>query len=185
MSHSATAFSFSVTARSKSRYVRRSQISNRPLMNVAPSTDSCQSTSRRALLALIASCAALQIRRPAESVPIYDAMKTKRYVDLGRPPPDRKPPTFIDGQPVFPIDTLQAQDLTVGKGDAVKKGTLVVARWVTVLDNGSTLDDSNEAHPAVFRPGAHQVPPGVEDAVIGMRVGGVRRVYGTAERILT
>lgn len=126
MGHSVAAFSPSLTLKSNSRYSRRSQTLSRyicPVMNAPSMTNSCQSTSRRAFLALIASCAALQTRRPAESAPVYDAMKTRRYVDSGRPPPDRKPPTFVDGRPVFPIDTLQAQDLTVGKGDAVKKGT--------------------------------------------------------------
>lgn len=54
-----------------------------------------------------------------------------------------------------------------------------------VLADGTTVNDANERQPALFRPGAHQVPPGIEDSVVGMRVGGVRRVCGSSERVLT
>ncbi|CAN8075665.1 unnamed protein product [Agarophyton chilense] len=154
-------------------------------MHMAPNTDMVQPVSRRAFMTFLATLPIAVVSKSVESASEYDAIKTRRYVDLGRPPADRKPPTFVENIPVYPIDQLRFQDIVVGNGETVEKGTLVVARWVTVLDNGSTIDDTNESRPAMFRPGAHQVPPGVEDAVIGMRVGGVRRVYGTAERILT
>lgn len=54
-----------------------------------------------------------------------------------------------------------------------------------VLEDGTTVNDDNEKQAAMFRPGAHQVPPGIEDAVVGMRAGGVRRVCGSSERVLT
>ncbi|KAI0567188.1 FKBP-type peptidyl-prolyl cis-trans isomerase [Gracilaria domingensis] len=152
-------------------------------MGLEPGADA--KVSRRTFVAFIASLPLTYKSKSVKGAPEYDAIRTRRYVDLGRPPADRKPPTFIDNVPIYPIDELKIQDIVVGNGGTVKNGSLVVARWVTILDNGSTLDDTNENNPAMFRPGAHQVPPGVEDAVVGMRVGGMRRVYGTSERILT
>lgn len=66
----------------------------------------------------------------------------------------------------------------------MKPGSLVVARWAMVLEDGSTVDAANEKQAGIFRPGAHQVPSGIEDSVIGMRPGGKRLVKGTSERIL-
>lgn len=75
--------------------------------------------------------------------------------------------------------------MRAGAGQVIDATCLVAARWVMVLDDGTTVDDENEKRVALFRPGAHQVPPGVEDAVVGMKEGGWRRVRGSAERVLT
>lgn len=121
------------------------------------------------------------------TAPPYDANKTRRYVEIGRPPPDRPAPQFEAGKKRFKVGAgLEAQDIHTGQSDiSVQPGSLVVARWVMVLEDGTTVDIANEKQAAMFRPGAHQVPPGVEEAVVGMRPGGVRRVKGTSERILT
>lgn len=117
----------------------------------------------------------------------YDAIRTRRHVGIGRFPPDRPAPEFDSRKKLFQIDAgLEAQDVKVGQGDvSVQSGSLVVARWAMVLEDGTTVDASNERQAAIFRPGAHQVPPGIEDSVIGMRPGGKRLVKGTSERILT
>lgn len=120
---------------------------------------------------------------PKLPTPKYDANKSRRYLEIGRPSPDRSPPDFT-ATPFTVDEDLLAQDLTVGKGSTVERDSLVVARWVMVLADGTTVDDTNERQPALFRAGTHQVPPGIEDAVVGMRVGGVRRICGSSERIL-
>lgn len=128
-------------------------------------------------------------RANAQQAPVehYDPlMSRRRLVNVGPPPPDAKPPTFQKGTPTFSIDDgLEAQDLAQGKGDAIARGSLVSARWLLTLADGRTIDDTNIATPVLFRPGAHQVPPGIEDSVIGMRASGQRRIRGSAERILT
>lgn len=165
---------------------------------------SCQQTSssarhvkevsRRAVLSLLtASIFATNISsvQGAQSdkltAPPYDANKTRRYVEIGRPPPDRPAPQFEAGKKLFKVGAgLEAQDIRIGQGkNSVQPGNLVVARWVMVLEDGNSVDFANEKQAAMFRPGAHQVPPGVEESVIGMRPGGVRRVKGSSERILT
>lgn len=148
-----------------------------------------QPISRRTALALLATLSVSPLNSMTQAASIddfpYDSNKSRRYVDVGRPPPDRNAPAMKRDRPIFSIDDqLRAQDVTVGKGDPVKPGTLVIARWVAILDDGTTVDDANENLPAIFRPGAHQVPPGVEDAIVGMRSGGVRRIVGSSERIL-
>lgn len=116
----------------------------------------------------------------------FDPIKSRRYIDAGRPKPDAEAPKFSPSIPLFSIDDyLQAQDISAGTGDPVSSGDLVRARWLVRLADGTTIDDSNMFQPSLFRPGSHQVPSGIEDSVIGMRVNGERRVSGSAERILT
>lgn len=116
----------------------------------------------------------------------YDVFKSRRYIDIGPPSPTAKVPGFSSAIPVFSIDDkLQAQDVSTGEGAPITGSTLVVARWIVRLSDGTLVDDSNAQRPVLFRPYAHQVSPGIEDSVVGMRKGGHRLVSGSAERILT
>ncbi|CAN8073615.1 unnamed protein product [Agarophyton chilense] len=124
-----------------------------------PNTDMIQPVSRSAFMTFLDTVHIAVVFKSVESASEYEAIKRRRY--------------------------LRFEYIVVGNGETVEEGTLVVARWVTILDNGSTMDDINESRPAMFRPGAHQEPLGVEEAVIVMCVGGVRRVYRTADQILT
>lgn len=144
--------------------------------------------SRRAFLTLLA----IPLILPGSSLSVsasdqtYDPIKSRRYIDAGRPKPDAEPPKFVSSIPVFDIDKdLHAQDISSGTGDSISSGALVRAHWIMRLADGTTVDDSSMSQPALFRPGTHQVPPGIEDAIIGMRTNGERRVSGSAERILT
>lgn len=146
------------------------------------------SLSRRVFLTCaIAPLLAVPFRSISAPVEIYDNFKSRRYINTGRPPPDSKPPAFVSTAPVFPIDDeLQAQDIQKGTGKAVERGSLVLCRWVVQLSDGTTIDDSNLKTPTVFRPGvgSQQVPPGIEDGVIGVQVNGQRRISCSAERFL-
>lgn len=154
-----------------------------------PCPSSSPLTSRRIFLTLLLSpLIALPSHSVAASstIELYDPIKSRRYINTGRPKPDAEPPKFSTSIPVFSIDEkLQAQDITSGTGDVVAPGNLVSCRWLVRLEDGTTIDDINIAQPSLFRPGSHQVPPGIEDSVIGMRARGQRRVSGSAERILT
>lgn len=161
----------------------------------SPSADSLRCSaapdhtySRRAALALFAatvSTAALAPAGAAQIVELYDANKSRRYIDQGRPLPDRPAPVFESGKSLFTIaNDLQAQDIRVGSSDAasVVRGSLVVARWTLILEDGTIIEDSSST-PSMFRAGSHQVLPGIDDTVIGMKPGGMRRVRGPSERI--
>lgn len=155
--------------------------------------DSRQSISRRTLIQTVLALPAIFIPyadNPAlassTDIEEYDVLKSRRYVDIGPPPPSAEVPKFLSSIPVFSIDDkLQAQDISAGEGAPVTDHALVVARWIIRLSDGTMVDDSNARRPSLFRPQAHQVAPGIEDSVVGMKKGGHRLVSGSAERILT
>lgn len=62
----------------------------------------------------------------------------------------------------------------------VTSGSLVAVDWSVSLPDGTIADSRSDT---LFRPGAHQVAPGVEDSVIGMKEGGCRLVRASSERI--
>lgn len=82
---------------------------------------------------------------------------------------------------VYTESGLQYFDLKMGSGTEAKDGSTVSVNYTTRLRglNGikvqSTFDDES-APPFVFRIGDPNVVPGVNEAIVGMRVGGFRRV---------
>lgn len=82
---------------------------------------------------------------------------------------------------VYTESGLQYFDLKTGSGSEAKDGSTVSVNYTTRLRglNGikvqSTFDDKS-APPFVFRVGDPSVVPGVNEAIVGMRVGGFRRV---------
>lgn len=72
-------------------------------------------------------------------------------------------------------------DVVPGEGDeltAGKKAAVFYKGWLTdgTLFDQSHKDDKGELQPFVFTLGQHQVIPGWEEALTGMKVGGVRLV---------
>lgn len=82
---------------------------------------------------------------------------------------------------VYTESGLQYFDLKKGSGSEAMDGSTVSVNYTTRLRglNGikvqSTFDDES-APPFVFRVGDPNVVPGVNEAIVGMRVGGFRRV---------
>ncbi len=76
-------------------------------------------------------------------------------------------------------DGLQYQDETVGTGNTVATGKAVTISYTGFLTNG-TIFDSNvdpsfgHTQPLGFTVGAGQVIQGLDEGVVGMKVGGVR-----------
>ncbi|MDA8156182.1 MAG: FKBP-type peptidyl-prolyl cis-trans isomerase [Actinomycetota bacterium] len=64
--------------------------------------------------------------------------------------------------------------------DGVKKGDLITTEYVLMAD-GRVIHDTREMKSFVFRVGAHQVVPGFDKAVIGMRPGQQKKVVLTPE----
>jgi hypothetical protein len=72
---------------------------------------------------------------------------------------------------------VQVQDVVVGTGAEVLQGATAEVNYTGMLDNGQVFDSSLDRHKTlVFRVGAHAVIRGWEDGVIGMKVGGTRRL---------
>jgi peptidylprolyl isomerase len=73
---------------------------------------------------------------------------------------------------------LVAEDLVVGDGEEATNGAKVSVHYVGVaFRSGEEFDASwNRGHPFEFRLGKGQVIPGWDAGVLGMRVGGRRKL---------
>ena len=68
-------------------------------------------------------------------------------------------------------------DVEEGRGLAAQPGHVVVIEFIGWLPNGAKFDSSEDrGQPEEFPIGARRVIVGKEEAVTGMRIGGVRRV---------
>jgi len=84
--------------------------------------------------------------------------------------------------------TLVIEDLVVGTGATAANGDTVTVHYLGTFTNGTKFDSSyDQNRPFPFRLGAGQVIPGFEQGIVGMRVGGKRRLtippslaYGSA-----
>lgn len=74
-------------------------------------------------------------------------------------------------------DQLQIEDLKVGTGAEVKGGNVVSVHYVGTLTNGKKFDSSRDRNqPFEFTLGGQQVIPGWDLGLMGMKVGGVRKL---------
>jgi FKBP-type peptidyl-prolyl cis-trans isomerase len=83
--------------------------------------------------------------------------------------------------PAGPIVTpsgLEIEDLRPGSGAEAHAGDRVTVQYVGTLTDGSEFDSSRKPgrSPFVFKLGAGQVIKGWDEGVVGMRVGGLRRL---------
>jgi len=75
-------------------------------------------------------------------------------------------------------DELQVTDLVVGEGKAVVKGALITTQYHGVLEDGTTFDSSYEkGRPFQCVIGTGRVIKGWDLGLMGMRVGGKRRLW--------
>jgi len=73
--------------------------------------------------------------------------------------------------------TLTVSDVSVGTGEAAKAGDVLTMNYVGALPNGTVFDASaKHGQPFTFTLGAGQVIPGWDQGLVGMKVGGKRRL---------
>lgn len=73
--------------------------------------------------------------------------------------------------------SLQIEDLVVGTGDEAKAGQRVSVHYVGTLTDGKKFDSSRDRNqPFEFGLGAGQVIKGWDQGVVGMKVGGKRKL---------
>lgn len=73
---------------------------------------------------------------------------------------------------------LKIQDLRVGDGESPKPGQTVTVNYVGTLENGTEFDNSyKKGGPVDFRIGVGQVIKGWDEGLMGMKVGGKRRLF--------
>jgi FKBP-type peptidyl-prolyl cis-trans isomerase len=73
--------------------------------------------------------------------------------------------------------TLKIEDLKVGTGAEAKTGQNVSVHYVGTLTTGKKFDSSRDRNePFEFRLGAGMVIQGWDQGVVGMKVGGLRKL---------
>lgn len=72
---------------------------------------------------------------------------------------------------------FRAEDLVVGEGVPATAGDTLTVHYIGTLDTGQVFDNSyDRGQPFTFRLGAGTVIQGWDQGVVGMRVGGKRRL---------
>jgi len=102
---------------------------------------------------------------------VIDAITVIPKVDPANKPDITVPPT--------PNATEQtSKDLIVGTGADIKPGQTVAVQLLAFSAADGKLINSSweQGTPLTFVPGEHQLPPGLEKAVEGMKIGGRRQV---------
>ena len=75
------------------------------------------------------------------------------------------------------MSEFQQEDLTAGTGERVKNGDLVSVNYVGTLADGKKFDSSYDRHqPFQFTVGGQEVIQGCDLGLIGMQVGGKRKL---------
>lgn len=74
------------------------------------------------------------------------------------------------------VSKLLVQDVKVGTGSAVKSGDTITVNYTGTLMNGTVFDSSNGHGPFTTKIGVGQVIQGWDQGLIGMKVGGVRKL---------
>lgn len=64
----------------------------------------------------------------------------------------------------------------------VEDGKQVGIEYTLTLDDGTQVDSNVGGDPLVFQQGAHQIPPALEEALVGLKVGDTKEVALTAEQ---
>ncbi|KAL0027334.1 hypothetical protein WJX79_001396 [Trebouxia sp. C0005] len=145
--------------------------------------DSCSLTDtpvrRQMLLSLLGSSALIAL--PAVAEPKFEQMEALKGKDYGKV--RTKYPDYV-----LTDSGLQYKDLRDGSGDAVSNGSHVTVDWdgYTLGYYGRPFEARNKSKGGAFvgdskdflkfTVGDHSVIPAFEEAMVGMRVGGVRRL---------
>lgn len=78
-----------------------------------------------------------------------------------------------------PDKSIQFEDLVIGAGAPVREGSTIRAHYVVRLPSGEVIVNTRNAgdgEPHIWQVGSQAIIPGMNKAVIGMRMGGIRKV---------
>lgn len=83
----------------------------------------------------------------------------------------------MPSQPTANVTELKTEDLKVGTGAAAVSGNRVTVHYTGWLTNGTKFDSSKDnGQPFSFQLGAGEVIKGWDQGVVGMKMGGVRKL---------
>lgn len=83
--------------------------------------------------------------------------------------------TIPNFQPMNPVTSLQAQDVTPGDGAAATATSTVTVTYTGALAKDGTIFDASGSQPVTFP--LNQVIAGWQEGLVGMKVGGTRKLY--------
>jgi len=90
---------------------------------------------------------------------------------------ERQPDSVAPPKPERDMNQLHVEDLEIGDGAEAVRGATLSVHYVGTLDNGKKFDSSRDrGTPFSFKLGAGAVIPGWDRGVVGMRVGGKRKL---------
>jgi FKBP-type peptidyl-prolyl cis-trans isomerase len=82
-----------------------------------------------------------------------------------------------DDSPSGPSAPLQIEDLVVGTGATAASGNVITVHYIGTFTNGTKFDSSyDRGTPFTFRLGTGAVIAGWDQGLVGMKVGGKRRL---------
>ena len=76
---------------------------------------------------------------------------------------------------------VECKDLSRGSGETATRGDRVVVHYTGWLADGTQFDSSRDGEPFAFKLGAGEVIRGWDDGLLGMMVGGTRKLWIPAE----
>lgn len=80
------------------------------------------------------------------------------------------------------INELKVEDIKMGEGKEIKKGSLIIAHYIGRLEDGIIFDNSyDKGKPFQCVIGTGRVIKGWDIGLIGMREGGKRKLYVPAQ----
>ena len=92
-------------------------------------------------------------------------------------PPAPAPASAAPAQPVAEVTELKIEDTKMGTGAVAETGKNVTVHYTGWLTNGTKFDSSKDhGQPFSFPLGGGRVIKGWDQGVVGMKVGGVRKL---------
>lgn len=117
---------------------------------------------------------------PTRFTTVY-AKKLGRWQAVAFEETDIKAPgeaAAAEGKTTMTSSGLKYEDLVVGKGESPRPGQTVTVNYVGTFEDGRKFDSSyDHGQPFPFRIGMGQVIKGWDEGVMGMKVGGKRRLF--------
>ena len=133
----------------------------------------CRITLFAVALALVGCGVAPPVEPPPPAPVVTD--------DVSEPPPpaaaDPEPPAADEAELRVTDSGLGIVDLTEGEGEEAVVGAKIAVHYVGKLEDGRVFDSSRERdRPFRFVVGDEMVIAGWNEGVVGMKIGGVRRL---------
>ena len=81
------------------------------------------------------------------------------------------------------VDTIVATDIVLGSGEEIKEGDKIQIHYIATLQNGQEFDNTHKKGSALaFTVGDKNIIPGLNEGIIGMKVGGQRIIIIPSEK---